>query len=133
MGEIFEKILAGLWNRQHSPKTSISPRGLNLGFAIIDGQLTSRSVGIPLNKRAEHEAILGKTGTGKSTLLRYQAAQDIRKGIGFVHFDLHGDGTPVLLSLFADMERRQCRDLSERVIVIDPSDRDYSVGLNVLE
>src|SRR5262249_38505238 len=88
---------------------------------------------IPQMKRAEHIAILGRTGTGKSSLLRYEASQDIASGRGFLFFDLHGDATTTLLQLLAQCEQTTRQDLSTRVIVIEPGDPEFSVGLNVLE
>jgi energy-coupling factor transporter ATP-binding protein EcfA2 len=99
---------------------------------MIDGRETTSIVTIPHAKRAEHIAILGKTGSGKSMLLRHMAAQDIQSGRGFVFFDLHGDATPILLRLVAEQERRLNRDLSEKLIVIEPGDPEHSVGLNVI-
>jgi len=100
---------------------------------VIDGKATVSRMIIPQTKRAEHMAILGRTGTGKSSLLRYLASQDINCGRGFVFFDLHGDATPVLLQLLARQEQITRADLSTKVIVIEPADTEVSVGLNVLE
>jgi hypothetical protein len=61
------------------------------------------------------------------------AAQDIVGGHGFVFFDLHGDATPYLVRRVALEESRLGRDLSARLIVIDPADPEWSVGLNILE
>jgi DNA helicase HerA-like ATPase len=44
-----------------------------------------------------HIAVLGKSGSGKSSLLKYMARQDIEADRGFVYFDLHGDAAPFLL------------------------------------
>lgn len=78
-------------------------------------------------------AILGRTGTGKSSLLRYLASQDIASGRGFLFFDLHGDATPLLLQLLSQQEQITKEDLSTKLIVIEPGDSEFSVGLNVLE
>ncbi len=78
-------------------------------------------------------AILGRTGTGKSSLLRFMAAQDIEWGRGFLFFDLHGDATSTLLQLLARREQAIGQDLTEKTIVIEPGDPEFSVGLNVLE
>jgi len=80
-----------------------------------------------------HIALLGKTGTGKSSLLKHLCLQDIEAGRGFVYFDLHGDATPFLLSAIAAREWREQTHLSDRLIVISPADREMSVGLNPLE
>lgn len=47
--------------------------------------------GIKLRDRFSHMFIIGKTGTGKSTLLRVLAEQDLSNNIGFALFDPHGD------------------------------------------
>src|SRR5205823_5725 len=87
----------------------------------------------PHEKRAEHLAILGKTGTGKSSLLRHLAAQDVRAGRGFIYFDLHGDTTQYLLRLIAAEEIRRRADLSAKLILAEPGDQYFSIGLNVLD
>src|SRR5882724_6628684 len=132
---MIERLVASIWNRLVTPPNrdgGSQPR-LDLGFQITDGEVRSTRGYIPDSKRAEHLAILGKTGQGKSFLLRYLSGQDIRHRRGFVFFDLHGDTMPFLLRLVATEERRTGRDLSERLIVIEPADPEFSIGLNVLE
>jgi hypothetical protein len=129
-----DKLVARLWNRaasRHYPP--IATRVLDLGMRISDDTANRSRVSIPQNRRAEHVAVLGKTGTGKSSLLRYLAKQDIESGRGFVYFDLHGDATPFLLSTVAAQERVVKQDLSDRLIVIEPADPEFSVGVNPLE
>lgn len=129
-----EQLLARLWNRKASRRHhSIATRVLDLGLWISDGEASRGRVSIPQNRRAEHMAVLGKTGTGKSSLLRYLAKQDIESGRGFVYFDLHGDATPFLLGTVAAQERATNQDLSDRLIVIEPADPEFSVGVNPLE
>jgi hypothetical protein len=106
---------------------------LDLGTLVVDGEPTRGRIGVEQNRRAESVAILGKTGTGKSSLIRYMAEQDIRAGRGFVFFDIHGDATRFLLACIADRERTSGEDLSERLILIDPADPQSSVGLNPIE
>src|SRR5574337_1210757 len=80
-----------------------------------------------------HIAILGKTGSGKSFLLRHLAEQDIWGDRGFLYFDLHGDATPFLLGTINLRERQERRHLSDRLIIIEPADPLVSVGFNPLE
>src|SRR4051794_8294738 len=47
--------------------------------------------GIRKADRLSHIYIIGKTGTGKSTLLFSMALQDIQAGRGIVFMDPHGD------------------------------------------
>src|ERR1017187_5745494 len=134
MNSFFEQLFAYAWNRMVArPAHPTNPNSLSLGSLVIDGKATVSRMIIPQVKRAEHMAILGKTGTGKSSLLRYMASQDIVCGRGFVFFDLHGDATGVLLQLLANQEQALRQDLSTKLIVIEPGDSDFSVGLNVLE
>jgi len=134
MKNFIEQLIARAWNLaaggRQRPVTSV---GLALGHPILDGQLTRMVTTIPHLKRTEHIAILGKTGTGKSSLLRYMASQDIRNDRGFIYFDLHGDTTAYLIGLAAEEELRRRQDLSGKLIVIEPADPEYSIGLNVLE
>ena len=132
MSAIIEQIIVYAWNQLRNSGRRGFGGGLQIGNAVIDGRETRSLVTIPHAKRAEHIAILGKTGSGKSMLLRHMAAQDIHSGRGFVFFDLHGDATPILLKLVAEQERRINRDLSEKLIVIEPGDPERSVGLNVI-
>jgi hypothetical protein len=134
MNSFFEQFVARAWNQMVSkPPHPTNPNSLSLGCLVIDGQATKGQMVIPQIKRAEHMAILGRTGTGKSSLLRFMAWQDIACGRGFLFFDLHGDATPILLQLLAQQEQASGQDLSTKLIVIEPADSEYSVGLNVLE
>lgn len=108
-------------------------RNLDLGVRTIDGQSTRRRVVLDTTQRTMHIAAIGKSGSGKSSLLKYMAKQDIEADRGFVYFDLHGDATPFLLRIIAARERNQRRHLSDRLVVIAPADVELSVGLNPLE
>lgn len=105
---------------------------LRVGNRVIDGEVRRGSISIPHRRRPEHIAVLGRTGSGKSSLLRYFCLQDISFSRGFVFFDLHGDATRMLLAHVAEEEQKRGTDLSHRLIVIDPADRERSVGLNFL-
>ncbi len=50
-----------------------------------------RTFGIKLNDRHLHVYAIGKTGTGKSSLIETLAAQDVCAGRGFALIDPHGD------------------------------------------
>lgn len=41
--------------------------------------------------RLAHMYVIGKTGTGKSSLLEFLVRQDLANGHGIALFDLHGD------------------------------------------
>ncbi len=132
---MIERIFASIWNTLATPRRQpeAASSRLDLGPRIIDGQVQRMRAYLPDAKRCEHIAILGKTGQGKSFLLRHASSQDVRNRSGFVFFDLHGDTMPFLLKLIAAEERRTGADLSDRLIVIEPADPEFSIGLNVLE
>ena len=64
-------------------------------FKSILGELTGTYGGgqaaLPFSERMRHLYILGKSGTGKSTLLHNLAVQDILAGQGLALIDPHGD------------------------------------------
>jgi len=130
-----EKYFAREWNRRAGVRSDAPANRsmLDIGARIVDGEPTRTRVGIAQNRRAEHLALLGKTGSGKSFLVRHLASQDVATSTGFIFSDLHGDVTPFLLKTIAMRERALRKDLSDRLIVIDPADSEYSVGMNPLE
>jgi len=135
MIHFFEQLVARTWNRFRARHRGARHEdgNLDLGFQVIDGQTTGRHLMLSNARRAMHIAVLGKTGSGKSSLLRYLSQQDIEADRGFVYFDLHGDTTPFLLATIAERERRFGQRLSDKLIVIAPADPMVSVGLNPLE
>lgn len=52
---------------------------------------TPKRFGIRKRDRRYHTYIIGRTGTGKSSLIRTFAADDLKAGEGFALFDPHGD------------------------------------------
>lgn len=76
--------------------------------------------------RSGHLYLSGQTGTGKSTLLKSLALADMRAGRGVAVVDPHGDLFAELLELVPPHRR-------DDVIVIDPTDMENPVGLNLLE
>ena len=126
----FSDSLIGAWN---SLLRKDFRSGLRIGFQVRDGSRLKRQIAIPDHLRAEHVAVLGKTGTGKSSLLRYFMSQDIAARKGFFCIDLHGDLVPFVLSKIAALEPQEPEDLVGRLLVIDPASPKYAVGMNLLE
>lgn len=69
--------------------------------------------------------VVGATGTGKSTLLLNLIIQDITNGLGVGVLDPHGDLIDRILG-FIPEER------FSDVVLLDPADAEYPVGLNIL-
>ncbi len=114
--------------RPRNPRDS-----LLLGWRVVDGQLTKRQFRLSEVARTQHIVIIGKTGTGKTSLVKGMLSQDIRQRHGFLCIDLHGDLTPFVLDQVVQEEQRSSSDLSRRLIIVNPADPTYSVGLNVLQ
>lgn len=132
---ILEQLIAAIWNslvgRRRGARFEGS--GINLGFRVEDEQATHKYLALSNTRRSMHIVALGKTGTGKSSFLRYLAEQDILADRGWLYFDVHGADTPLLLRMINARERREHRHLSDRTILIEPADQIVSVGLNALE
>lgn len=60
-------------------------------FAQTDFRNAQIRFGIKRSDRLAHMYLIGKTGTGKSTLLETLMLDDLRKGYGFALLDPHGD------------------------------------------
>ena len=60
-------------------------------LAQADYRDDRRVFGIRQEDRFSHVYIIGKTGTGKSTLMEKMALQDLERGRGFALIDPHGD------------------------------------------
>lgn len=82
--------------------------------------------GIKSIDRRRHIWTIGKTGTGKSTLIANMAIDDLKKGRGLAVVDPHGDLCEILLDY---IPRERIND----VIYFNPSDKDYPIVINPLE
>jgi len=94
-------------------------------FARTNFRNRSRAFGIKRADRRAHLYILGKTGTGKSTLLEALMLDDMRKGCGFALLDPHGD-------LVNKIKSRVPRSRQSDVIDFDAADSSQPYGFNPL-
>src|SRR3989344_6420087 len=70
-------------------QAQIPNEGLHLGVSSYRG--IKREVYISNEDRMRHLYIIGKTGTGKSEMLKDMILQDVREGKGLCFMDPHGD------------------------------------------
>jgi len=82
--------------------------------------------GIKKEDRRKHMYLIGKTGTGKTTIFKNMIIQDIQNGAGVAVLDPHGDLVRELLD-FIPPER------VKDVVYFDPSDNEWPIGLNPME
>ncbi|MCH7730533.1 DUF87 domain-containing protein [Patescibacteria group bacterium] len=82
--------------------------------------------GIKDPDRRRHIWSIGKTGTGKTTLIANMAIDDFKKGRGLAIIDPHGDLSEILLDY---IPKSRIND----TIYFNPSDRDYPITINPLE
>ncbi|MFC1646954.1 type IV secretory system conjugative DNA transfer family protein [Patescibacteria group bacterium] len=82
--------------------------------------------GIKKNDRRKHIYMIGKTGTGKSTVIANMVINDMRNGEGAAVIDPHGDLCEILLDYVPSYRIND-------VAYLDPSDLEYPFHLNPLE
>jgi type IV secretory pathway TraG/TraD family ATPase VirD4 len=99
--------------------------GQAIRFARVDFRNDDRVFGIKDEDRFSHVYVIGKTGTGKSTLIETLALQDLERGNGFALIDPHGD-------LVARVAARIPASHRDRVVYLDATDPTQPYGYNPL-
>lgn len=107
-----------------SPKQNITRSDIAT-FAKTSFRNELARFGIKRVDRRAHMYILGKTGTGKSTLLETLMLDDLKKGHGFTLIDPHGD-------LFHRLRARIPEDRLPDVIDFDVPNPTQPYGFNPL-
>src|SRR3989344_2826954 len=82
--------------------------------------------GIKIDDRRRHIYIMGKTGTGKTTMMENMVLDDILAGRGVGLIDPHGEFVEKILN-FIPEER------TDDVIYFNPADTAYPIAFNPLE
>jgi hypothetical protein len=101
----------------------IPTSGLYIGKSVFRG--ISRPVYVSEADRERHLYIIGRTGTGKTELMKTMILQDLRAGKGICVIDPH--------DLAEDLLGYIPPERSEDVVFFDPSDEEWPMGLNLLE
>ena len=128
MFNFFEQLVTSAWNhfRGRSKTKETNGDKMTVGYCVADEQVTKRPVGLSQARRSTHLVIIGKSGAGKSFLIRQVAQGSVRQG--FALFDQHGDLISPILSYLAESGFDPAN-----VILIDPASPEWAVGLNPLE
>jgi hypothetical protein len=105
---------------------------IDLGWYWSAGKAEFQMAKIPQKDRATHFYIIGATGSGKTKFIEFLIRQDIEKGNGFAVIDPHGDLIEDVKGFLSYHYGHQ-NSLAEKVVLINPSDPDYTVTFNPLE
>ena len=103
---------------------NVPTSGVLLGRNVYRGVETK--IYIDREDRTRHQYVIGRTGTGKTELLKNMAIQDIRNGEGLCIVDPHGDFVEEVLAYIP-------KERADDVILFEPADMDRPLGLNMLE
>ncbi len=95
-------------------------------FARTDYKNTTHVYGIKRKDRRRHMYVIGKTGTGKSTLLANMAINDLKRNEGICVIDPHGDLVETLLDYIPS---HRIND----VVYFNPADTNRTVQINLFE
>jgi hypothetical protein len=98
--------------------------GVYLGTNTFRGQTSD--IFLAKEDRVRHCYVVGQTGTGKTTILKNMAIQDIQNGNGICFIDPHGNDIEDIL---ANIPPERVDD----VIYFDPAYTARPMGLNMLE
>jgi len=109
------------------------PEILNLGWYYSKNKEEFQLAKISEADRATHFYIVGATGTGKTKFLEHLIQQDIQNGNGFGVIDPHGDLIEDIKGLLIFRYLPTDPEISERVVLVDPTDTRYTATFNPLE
>lgn len=106
-----------------APAIVRQPTGILLGENEHAGE--SGDVRLTAEQRTRHVHVIGASGTGKSTLLFNLIRQDIESGQGVAVLDPHGDLIDRICGVIPPARTND-------IVLVDPSDSEYSFGFNIL-
>ena len=110
-----------------------SKKTLDLGWYYSENKEDYQLAKIAEKDRATHFYVVGATGTGKTKFLEYLIKQDIEKGNGFGVIDPHGDLIEDVKGFLILQYSPDDSEITDKVILIDPTDPIYTVTFNPLE
>jgi hypothetical protein len=114
--------------QRQTNKTKAAPMIARHGNALLgSNEHAGQAVEVRLSpeQRTRHCHIIGASGTGKSTLLFNLIKNDLENGEGIAVLDPHGDLIDRILGIIPESRIKD-------VVLVDPSDEQFSVGFNIL-
>lgn len=109
------------------------PGTLDLGWYYSKNKNEFQMAKINQKDRATHLYVIGASGTGKTKFLEYLILQDIEKGNGFGVIDPHGDLIEDIKGILSLHYSYNDEDISKKIVLIDPTDKTFTVTFNPLE
>ena len=109
------------------------PGTLKLGWYYSQNKNEFQMAKINQKDRATHLYVIGASGTGKTKFLEYLILQDIQNDNGFCVIDPHGDLIEDIKGILSLQYDCNDADISKKVILIDPTDKTFTVTFNPLE
>ena len=106
---------------------------LAIGWYYSENKQEFQLARIAEKDRAGHFYVIGATGTGKTKFLEFLIQQDIEKQNGFGVIDPHGDLIEDIKGFLACYYYYQDPEIFDRVVLIDPTDPEFTVVFNPLE
>ena len=95
-------------------------------FAETTFRNQRKKFGIKTDDRRRHVYVIGKTGMGKTVMMKNMAIQDIQRGKGIGFVDPHGEAAEELLDF---VPSNRIND----VIYFNPADLEYPIAFNIME
>lgn len=122
---IYSAMGAGQGDSEEDLSVEAGKKRINF-FARTEFKNRTVTFGIKKDDRRKHLYVVGKTGTGKSTMIANMAINDMRNGEGVAVIDPHGDLCDILMDYIPS---HRIND----VAYLDPSDVEHPFHLNPLE
>ncbi len=113
-----------LTSKKAPPPVNLPKEGVLIGRNIYRG--VESKVFMQRDDRRRHMYVIGRTGSGKTEIMKYMSVQDIKNGEGLCIIDPHGD-------FIEDILPHVPKERAEDVILFEPFDMDRPLGLNMLE
>ena len=119
--------ISWVYSRKSEPPANLPTTDCNfIGQTLYRNKAIKFGIRNDNDDRLRHLYVIGKSGTGKSSLFVTMISQDIANGEGVALLDPHGETIERVLERIPD-------NRIDDVIYFDPSDTDMPVGLNLLE